>query len=201
MSIKKITLICATLFSGCAAFSAHATMPLPMGWYTEANVGLPNVSNIDYASDSSINNTGIGLNVNVGYKFMPFFGLEGGYSTYGTANAENNNIKVAKATSQTYDLAAKVMLPIQNSGFEFLAKLGIGRTRTHVTNLDNSYAVANGITVNAGTDLATSVIYALGGEYSFTPNMLVNAQWMRADGGDNTGNLDLYLVGFAYLFG
>ena len=148
-----------------------------------------------------IPNSGIAWNVNAGYKFIPFFALEGGYSTYGNTNVESYNTKVAKATSQTYDIAGKVMLPIQNSGFEFLAKLGIGRTRTHVTESNSSYAAAHGITVNAGTALATSVIYGLGGEYSFTPDMLVNAQWTRADGGDNTGNLDMYLIGFSYLFG
>ncbi|MBV8803243.1 MAG: porin family protein [Gammaproteobacteria bacterium] len=185
----------------CPLVSAQAAMPLPAGWYLEGNVGEANVSNVDYASNSTNNNSGIAWNANVGYKFMPFFAFEGGYSTYGNTNVESYNTKVAKATSQTYDIAGKVMLPIQNSGFEFLAKLGIGRTRTHITESNPNYVTAHGITVNAGTNLATSVIYGLGGEYSFSPNMLVNAQWMRADGGDHTGNLDLYLIGVSYLFG
>lgn len=198
--MKRIKIALLLILIMCPLVSAKAAMPLPVGWYLEGNIGEANVSNVDYASNSTNNNTGIAWNVNVGYKFMPFFAFEGGYSTYGNTNVESYNTKVAKATSQTYDIAGKVMLPIQNSGFEFLAKLGLGRTRTHVVASDPGYATAHSITVNAGTDLATSVIYGLGGEYAFTPNIQMNAQWMRADGGDNTGNLDLYMLGVSYLF-
>jgi len=201
MKQTKITLLCTILIVISSSFSAYAAMPLPIGWYLEGNIGQANVSNVTYASNSTNNTTGLAWNANVGYKFMPFFAFEGGYTTYGNTNAESYNTKVAKATSQTYDIAGKVMLPIQNSGFEFLAKLGIGRTRTHVKDSNPAYATANDITVNAGTDIATSVIYGLGGEYAFTPNFLVDGQWMRADGGDRTGNLDAYLIGLSYLFG
>jgi len=199
--MKRIKIVLLLVLILYPFLSAEAAMPLPVGWYLEGNIGEANVSNVDYASNSTNDTTGIAWNVNVGYKFMPFFAFEGGYSTYGNTNVESYNTKVAKATSQTYDIAGKVMLPIQNSGFEFLAKLGMGRTRTHVVTSDPSYAAAHGVTVNAGTDLATSVIYGLGGEYAFTPNIQMNGQWMRADGGDNTGNLDLYLLGISYLFG
>jgi hypothetical protein len=196
--IKLIALSCLTL---AALNTAHATMPLPMGWYVEGNIGLPEVNNIDYASNASNSMSGLAWSVNAGYKFMPFFALEGGYINYATTNIENNDTKVGKATSQTFDLVGKVMLPIQNSGFEFMAKLGVGRTKTHVTASDPTYAAANGVTVNAGTDNATALIYGLGGEYAFYPEMLVNAQWTRSDGGSTTGNLDLYSIGIAYLFG
>jgi hypothetical protein len=201
IKLIKISLACTSMLMMGFLSSANASMPLPVGWYLEGNVGQANVSNITYASNSTNNTTGIAMNANVGYKFMPFFAFEGGYSTYGNTNAESYNTKVAKATTQTYDIAGKVMLPIQNSGFEFLAKLGLGRTRTHVTNANPGYATANGITVDAGTDISTSVIYGIGGEYAFSPNFLVNAQWMRADGGTRTGNLDAYLIGVDYLFG
>lgn len=199
--IKIMALTCLSLVSMGATLSANAAMPLPMGWYLEGNVGEVNVSDINYASSGSNSVSGIGWNANIGYKFMPFFALEGGYTNYAKANVDLNNTKIAQATSQNYDIVGKAMLPIQNSGFEFMAKLGVGRTRTHITESDNSYATANGVTVNAGTNNSTSLMYGLGGEYAFTPEMLVNAQWLRSDGGTGTGDLDLYSLGFAYMFG
>jgi hypothetical protein len=199
--IKKIAALASSIILTTTTFSAFAAIPIPTGWYVEGNIGEPSVNNVTYASNTSDSMSGIGWNINVGYKFMPFFALEGGYTDYGTANSDFSNTTVAKTTSQSYDLAGKVMLPIQNSGFEFLAKLGIGRTKSHTVNQDTGFATANGITVNAGTNNSTSLFYGLGGEYAFSPEMLVNAQWMRSDGGSTTGNLDLYSVGVAYLFG
>jgi len=197
--IIALTSLCIAALS--ATMATQAAVPLPLGWYAEGNVGEPNISNITYATNSSNSTTGIGWNLSAGYKFMPFFALEGGYTTYATTNAKFNGTTVAKGTSQSFDLVGKAILPIQNSGFEFIAKLGVGRTKTHVTNSDNSFAVANGIAVNAGTFNSTSLVYGVGGEYAFTPEMLVNAQWVRSDGGSGTGDLDLYSIGVAYMFG
>jgi OOP family OmpA-OmpF porin len=199
--IKKIAITCTSILLIGTVISANAAIPLPTGWYLEGNIGEPSVSSVDYASGTSETMSGIGWNINVGYKFMPFFALEGGYTDYATTKSEFSNTTVAKTTSQSYDLAGKVMLPIQNSGFEFLAKLGVGRTKSHIVNEDSGFATTNGITVNAGTFNSTSLFYGLGGEYAFSPEMLVIAQWMRSDGGSSTGNLDLYSIGLAYLFG
>lgn len=200
--IKIISLSCASILLASMTLSASAAVPLPVGWYGEGNIGLPDVSHVDYAAGATNNTSGIAWNINVGYKFMPFFGLEGGYTNYGTTNADVNNTKVAKATSQSYDIAGKAMLPIQNSGFEFLAKIGVGRAKTHTTSTNPSYATAHGIAVNAGTQEDTTMFYGLGGEYAYTPEMLVNAQWMRSVGSSShTGNLDLYSIGVSYLFG
>jgi opacity protein-like surface antigen len=198
--IKLIVLACCSLATITSTLNAHAAIPLPLGWYLEANAGEPDVSDVNYANNTSNTTTGLGWNINAGYKFMPFFALEGGYTNYATTNIKFDDTKVAKATSQSYDIVGKAMLPIQNSGFEFMAKVGVGRAKTHIVNTDNSFAVANGVSVNAGTNNSTTLMYGAGGEYAATTNILVNAQWMRSDGGSGTGSLDLYSIGLAYLF-
>jgi OmpA-OmpF porin, OOP family len=199
--IKIIAVSCTSILLTSMVISAQAAIPIPTGWYLEGNIGEPSVNGVTYATNTSQTTSGIAWNANIGYKFMPFFALEGGYTDYATTRSEFSNTTVAKTTSQSYDLAGKVMLPIQNSGFEFMAKLGVGRAKSHTVNSDPAFATANNITVNAGTNNSTSLFYGLGGEYAFSPTMLVNAQLMRADGGSTTGDLDLYSIGAAYLFG
>ncbi len=195
----KIALITMSMTSIGALTSAYAVAPLPTGWYVEANAGGSRISNASYAAGSSLSSSGLGWNINGGYKFIPFFTAEAGYTQYANTSAKIAGTKVATATSYSYDIAGKALLPIGDTGAELFAKLGAARLHSNVKS--TTFATNNGIGVNTGTSNATGYYFGLGADYSFLPSAAVNAQWQRAKGNSTTGNMDLYSLGVSYLFG
>lgn len=197
--------IAALIVAGMATFnvttSALAAVAAPMGWYVEGNVGTSRLNNYSNGRNTSIDNgSGFGWNVDAGYKFMPYFGAEIGYTAYGNANINNSGgVKAATVKSRySYDLAAKGMLPITDSGFELFGKLGIARLHVNAADVGGLARAAN---IGVGTQNKTGGYIALGGDYSFMPNLAANLQWARAQGGKNsTGNADLFSLGVTYLF-
>jgi len=191
--IQRI-IISTTLFTGLLTV-AHAAIPLPVGWYVEPNVGISTIQSKSYKGST---NSGIGYNLNAGYKFMPYFAAEIGYTHYYTTKVKSGGTTAGKDAHYSYDLAAKAMVPITDSGAEVFAKLGIMRLNDKVT-ISNS-AVASSINLNAGTHTATGIYMALGGDYAFTPEMAGVVQWARAKGNSNTGTMDLLSIGLTVLF-
>lgn len=61
-----------------------ADMSNPYGWYVEGNVGGVDTSDFDFHFKHETYN--LGGNINFGYKFMPFFGLEIGASRFSNIN-------------------------------------------------------------------------------------------------------------------
>lgn len=196
--IKKIGLV--GIITAFTSLSAFAVTPLPLGWYAEGNIGATNVSNTNYGSGTSIQKSGVGYNVNLGYKFMPFFGLEIGGTKYANLRIKTAGTQIAKATNWSLDLAAKGILPVAESGFELFAKLGMARIFNNVSWTNQAYANSQGVSVNTGKHNSTGLYIGLGGEYYFTPNIAVVGQWARSKGSNTTGNLDLYSIGASYLF-
>lgn len=194
-SIKILTLIASGITTLSIATSASAAVTLPSGWYAEGNLGT---SKTHVSSPgTSVGNSGFAWNVNAGYKFMPFFAGEIGYTRYATADIKLNGTKIAKDTLYSYDIAGKGILPISDSGLNLFAKLGIARSSAHIVNTN----AAVGTVSNAGSSFTTGVYYGLGGEFSFLPNVGVNLQWARAKSKSSTGgNLDLYSIGVSYIF-
>lgn len=200
--MKKLKIIAwAGLAATCTITSAMAITPLPTGWYVELNGGRSKVTNISYASGSSISNTGIGWNLNGGYKFIPFCAAELGYTKYADSSSKINGVKIATATYYSYDVALKPILPVGDIGAEVFAKLGLAYLNTSVKAANASYAAANGISVTTGSHNTTRYYFGLGAEYYFIPSLALNAQWQRAQGNNKTGNLNLYSLGLSYLFG
>ncbi len=200
-SFKIITFASASMMTACLSTGALAVAPLPIGWYLEANVGAPKISNVSYASNSSLSTSGLGWGINGGYKFMPFFAAEIGYTNYANSTAKVNGVKIATATYYSYDIAGKPILPIGDTGFELFAKLGIAHLNANVKSANSSYAKANNIVVSTGTKNVNGLYYGLGAEYYFIPALAVNGQWARAKGNSKTGNLSMYSLGVSYLFG
>ena len=182
------------LLAVCVLTAASAEVPLPSGWYIEGNAGGFKSSNVSYLSNTS----GSALNINGGYKFMPFFAAEIGYTKYADITAKANGIEVAQISHYSYDLVGKGILPIGTTGAELFAKLGVGRINSKVSQSNSAYVISSSIT---GSHNVTGYYFGLGGDYSFMPNVAVNGQWQRAKGDSRTGNLDLYSIGVSYLFG
>ncbi len=196
--MKRIKLVAVTALSVAAiagATSSFAAMSLPMGWYVDGNVGSTKTSNTNYGSGISTSSSGLGWNANVGYKFMPYFAGEIGYTKYANAKGKLNGVSVVRDNHYSYDIAGKGILPIADSGADLFAKLGFARLNSHVT------ATSSGVSANTGSHSASGLYIGLGGDYNFTPNLAGIIQWARAKGNTSTGNLDLYSVGIGYTFG
>lgn len=171
MKRKLLTQIIFALgFFGLAS-SAFAHVPIPRGWYADASVGITNTnsSDSDEGDDSS---TAMGYNLNAGYKFLPFFGVEAGYTSYGTSSSSFTG-------NHAIDIAAKAIIPFPEVGAEIYSKLGGAQTWP-----------------NEG-DNSTGLYYGFGADYWLYSNMSILMQWTQAKSSE--GPLNLFSIGIGFL--
>lgn len=172
-------------------------MSAPNGWYLEGNAGSAHLSNTNYSGSTS--SSGIGGNANLGYKFMPYVGVEVGYSQYPNSEVKDSvGTKAAIIKHYSYDIAARAILPVSDSGFEGFAKLGVGRMQSS-TNIEDETA-ANNIGFESGSHSSTGVYMGVGASVYFTPELAGVVQWQRAQGSSSSGTEDLYSIGISFLF-
>ena len=161
------------LLFGLFAFSvmtlAYAEVPIAKGWYIDAAAGMTNTN----SSDGDDNNA-LGYNVNAGYKFIPFLGLEAGYTSYGTSSSSFTG-------NHAIDIAVKGIIPFPEIGAEIFAKLG--GAKVYPNDSDNE----------------SGLYYSFGGSYYFTSHFSGILQWSQARGGKDAGPFDLLSIGFGYL--
>jgi hypothetical protein len=194
---QTLSILLSSLFICFFAAPAFSLMSIPMGWYLEGNLGSTNLSNTNY--NGSTSSSGIGGNGNFGYKFMPYFALEMGYSQYANTSIKTNSgTKAATVKYYSYDLAARGILPIIDSGFELFAKVGVQRLNAHFS-IQNT-AAATSLGLNNTHHSATGAYYGAGGQYYFMPELAAVAQWQRAQGNSTTGTMDLYTLGLSFIF-
>ncbi|MDR3478110.1 MAG: outer membrane beta-barrel protein [Gammaproteobacteria bacterium] len=182
------------------ATNAMAVMSVPYGWYAEGNAGQSRISQ-GYPAPSSSSNTGFGWNANAGYKINPFAAAEIGYTHYASIRIRNGfGTNVANNSHYSYDIAAKGIMPIGTTGAEIFVKAGISRIQSNITVTNYTAAAASGLVFNTGTHISSGVYMGAGGEYSVTPNLLINLQWAKAKGTSKTGDGNLYSGGVSYIF-
>lgn len=187
MTIKKIkALSVATLV---LASSTIFAAELPYGWYLEGNVGSSRISNANYGPGTSTTTSGVAYNVNAGYKFIPYFAAEAGYTRYAKIKI-SSPIGSATSTIQAADVALKAIWPISEMGFNLFTKIGEGKV----------YSKLSGEGFTSSTHSVTGFLVGVGASWACNPNMPVNIQWTRQKGDSTTGNLDLLTVGIAYIF-
>lgn len=198
--IKRLALAMVGMMTVGVAVPTFAVASLPCGWYAEGNVGSVTVSDVSYGDDTSAKVSGVGWNVNGGYKFMPFFGIDLGYTRYTNGNISIDGVNFAQVNSRySYQLAGKGILPLCDTGVELFAKLGIARLVTSLETTDSDIAdvVPN---YSSGSRLSTGAYFGAGAGYNFTPSLAANIQWSRAAGNNNTGRIDLLSVGMSFIF-
>jgi OOP family OmpA-OmpF porin len=199
MQGKRIFLSIVTGFA-CLSYVLPAVadvegMSVPEGWYIEANGGSSKLSGKSYPG--STNKSGIGGNVNFGYKFIPYFAVEIGGSRYANTTIKNSaGVKIGTDYHYSYDLALRGILPAGTTGLEAFAKVGVGRI---VSNIDRSNNVSSA-TLSSSSHSVTGLYLGVGGQYYFMPELAANIQWQRAQGNSSTGTQDLYSVGLSFLF-
>jgi hypothetical protein len=183
----------------CVAGSALAgNMSLPYGWYIEGNVGSTHLADKNYPGSAS--SSGVGGNANVGYKFMPYFAAEVGYSLYANTSIKDQTDTTAGSDKHySYDIAGKGILPLGQTGTEAFAKVGAVRNKSHVT-LSNAVAASN-IGLESSQHSATGLYIGVGAQYYVTPEAALVVQWADALGNSQTGDMSLFTVGGSLIFG
>lgn len=176
-------------------------MSVPCGWYVEANAGYSTLSNTNLPG--KVDSNGAAGNLNIGYKFMPYVGLEIGYSQYSGSSINDiiTGEQAGKAKHYSYDIAGRAIWPIADSGFELFGKIGAQHIATTVSlNRQNPEAIINtGLTTSMGGG-TTGLYMGLGGQYYLMPELAVVVQWQRAAGNGSTGTADLYSGGLSFIF-
>jgi hypothetical protein len=169
-SIKKIILALITLgfFT-----TTWAQVPVPRGWYADGSVGITNTNTSSDDDDDKGSSTALGYNINVGYKFIPFFGVEAGYTSYGTSSSSFTG-------NHAIDLVAKAIIPFPEVGAEIYAKLGGAQVYPQ------------------GDDNGTGLFYGFGADYWILPHMSILIQWTQAKT-NGAGPLNLFSAGVGFL--
>lgn len=198
MQVKNIIMVkIAGLILLTISTSSYAIMSVPYGWYLEGNVGITKIFNESFPKGAGSSNSNVGANANIGYKFMPFFGTEIGYTQYANTNIKNQaGVNAATVRHYAWDLALRGILPLSDNGVEFLGKVGIARAYSRI-GIDNSEAAAS-IGLSGSTSGSTGFYLAAGAQYYFTPEFAIVALWARSQGNGSTGTLDLYSLGISY---
>ena len=170
-------------------------------WYLEGNVGRVHVGDANFADNTSLDTSGTAWNINIGYRIIPYFALEGGYTNYPDSIINYNTQEIGKNEQSSYDLAAKAIIPFMESGLSVFGKVGIAWVRSDVKATDQALIDANNITLSTGHSSSSALLYGFGAEYAVWSNVAANLQWSRIDGDDQVGNIDSYFVGISYTFG
>lgn len=176
---------------------AAAAVALPEGWYLEGNAGVTHQYGVSYGPGVSDSSNGFSWNANMGYRFMPFFAAEMGFTRYADGVGKFGSMKVANDSHYSIDVTGKLVLPVWTTGLALFGKLGGAWLHSDVK-LENA---GYGTTVRTGTSSGAGFYLGAGVEYAILPEMAFNLQWQRAKGNHNTGTLDLCSAGVSYLFG
>lgn len=200
--MRSLFLVMCGFFSFIWTMMAIAAIPIPRGWYVDGGSGVTR-ADADYGEETSVNaNTGQRWNVNAGYKLMPYFAFEGGYTRYTNSIIRLlDSFEVAKVSHYSCDLTAKGIMPLSDTGFELFAKLGAAYIYSNLQLRAPDLVAGFADDVDSGSSSMVGLYIGGGASYWIIPNMSVYAQFARAKGNDTIGNLDMYTGGISYLFG
>jgi len=115
--MKKLSrLALATACSLAISLPTFADYTQETGIYGDALAGYGKVNVDGYNIDGK--NKGFNGNLDLGYKFNKYIGVEAGYNYFR---------KIADENSYSYDAAVKGILPIEGTCFELFAKAGVAQ--------------------------------------------------------------------------
>jgi len=137
-----------------------------------------------------------------GYDINRYFAIEGGYSyffnkvNFSYFDAATTNGTTGDIKTMAFDLMGKGKLPVVD-GFDLYAKLGMDCLMSRESGFA-SYSSDNANNFN--------VAYGAGMDYSITPNVIANLEWLRLNGNARIcsskyqPNTDSFMVGLRYKF-
>lgn len=163
------------------------------------------------ASGTTIDDTDTGWKAFVGYRFNPFFALEGGYVDLGKATFLTNIVSApppyvapfqihGTAEATGYNLTAIVGMPLGSAAFLF-AKGG-----AFYWDADFTETIPGGGTRVARSESDTKLTYGAGLELGLSHGLRVRGEWERFEevgsgiGGRKGTDVDLASVGLMFEF-
>lgn len=156
------------------------------GLYLNGNLGYGKV-NEDVTGSTESDNTGFASNINFGYKLNRNLALEAGFSKYPD---ESFGSGIEGSENYSVELDAKLILPIQQSGFELFGKLGAAAVHHKL----------EGPVTDAGTHTEPAAYVGAGASYSFTEKNAIVVQATATSENDPVPAMYLTTVGFMHTF-
>lgn len=192
---------------------AHAQSADKAGWYAGLDIGRSrlsmNGSDIDsafgnqgIATSTSLDQTDTGYGLNAGYRFNPYFALEGGYMYLGNFNysaSTGTDTIDGKYKASALSLAGVGFYPFSPQ-WSVYGKAGLTRTDAKLEASSES-----GLTPTENTSRnGTGLLVGAGVMWDFDRSFFAKAGWDRYTkvGDSSTGNgpVDLYLLGIGMRF-
>lgn len=139
----------------------------------------------------------------LGYDINKFFAVEGGWTFWNGSSARARIVYFPNfyVATQAFDIVLKGKMPLTDD-FNLYAKVGPAYLMSDVKT--DRWVPANwGIRKDRNT---FTVTFGAGIDYSITPNIIANAEWLHFVGEDKVGSFDYqpaanaYLVGIRYKF-
>jgi opacity protein-like surface antigen len=197
---RLLSLLILTFAASLFSSLTWAACSLPSGFYLEYNWGATRSVAKSYPGVTTIVNSGTGWNSTLGYKFMPYVGVEGGYTRYSDTRLENSaGTTAARDYHYGVDVAIKGIFPVMNTGIELFAKAGADRLVSTIGSVDTAASAVDGLTFDTNAHSAMGLYLAGGVDYAVTKSFLVNAEYAHASGNSSTGNMTLVSVGISIL--
>ena len=169
----------AAMFAAAAVLScggALAQKQSDTGWYVSGSIGKNDDLDDEQAWKIS---GGYRLNRNVAFEF--------GYASLGEANPGFG----VHAEASAWELTGVFSYPLQNQ-FSIYGLLGLARIETKVSSPVPFFGFSG-----TSTDTSTELTIGFGGQYDFSPNVGVRAQWQRYD---TSNDIDVISLGVVYRF-
>jgi OOP family OmpA-OmpF porin len=183
------------------------------GWYAGLDIGRSrlgmNGSDVDgafgnqgIASSTSLDQTDTAYGVNAGYRFNPYFALEGGYAHLGSfdysASTGTDTID-GKYKASALSLSGVGIYPFTPQ-WSVYGKAGLTRTDAKLEASSES-----GLTPTENTSRnGTGLLFGAGVMYDFDRSLFAKAGWDRytkvGDASTGEGPVDLYMLGVGMRF-
>jgi OmpA-OmpF porin, OOP family len=216
MSIKKLLVLAAAgvassaALAGTVTYTAKPAPSAPMatnnnGVYVEGMAGYNRHGLEDSLSAPSTASWSHGrgnfaFGADIGYQFQRYLSAELGgiYTLKSKINFSNGG--TMKYTPWYAYLAAKLALPVYDN-VSIFTKFGLGYQKIKYS-VDN---VADATAAPLQTDSNWGPMFGVGAAYNFTPEIYVDAQWLRftgkvKDAGVETTAPNIFLLGVGYKF-
>lgn len=183
MNIKN-TLLAAAVTALILPASAFASDP---GFYLGGKIGAASTD------DRWIDDSDTSFGVYGGYRFNPYFALEGEYTDFGNLEVDLSDLEInnARAEPRTWGVRAVGFVPI-TPNLELLGSIGL-----HSFDLDPSDE--EGFREIVGTKSSTDLTYGIGAQYNFAGRMSLRTQYTRYEFKD-AGSSDEISLGLHFRF-
>jgi OOP family OmpA-OmpF porin len=157
-----------TILAVIVAASCNAAIAADTGAYVSASVGAAeqklSVEGMSFTDDDT------GMQIAAGYRITPHFGVELGYTTFGTGSIGVDGTSASSKPRAVYGAAVGSFNITPQ--FAITGKLGVARDRTKLSvRFDGE--------TESMTESESSLVVGVGASYAFTPNVALIAEYQN----------------------